>query len=113
MNKVVLLASMAYNSLLADLSQRGLLEKTLVLVTGEFGRTPKIGRITSNNATDDSGRDHWANGFSCLVAGADSRPATSSAPATASAHTRATGRCTPMTFLPRCTTCWASTTTAG
>jgi hypothetical protein len=59
----------AVSALLADLSQRGMLEKTLVLVMGEFGRTPKIGQVTSNNTTDYSGRDHWANCFSCLVAG--------------------------------------------
>ena len=59
----------AVSTLLSDLSQRGILDKTLVLVLGEFGRTPKIGQITSNNTTDYSGRDHWANCFSCLVAG--------------------------------------------
>jgi len=41
----------------------------MVLVTGEFGRTPRIGEVTSNNLTDYSGRDHWADCFSCLVAG--------------------------------------------
>ena len=41
----------AYASLLEDLSERGMLENTLVLATGEFGRTPKI-----NPA---GGRDHW------------------------------------------------------
>jgi hypothetical protein len=51
----------AVSTLLADLSQRGMLEKTLVLVMGDFGRTPKINKA--------SGRDHWADCFSCLVAG--------------------------------------------
>ena len=59
----------AVSTLLAELSQRGLLEKTLVMVMGEFGRTPKIGQITENDTTDYSGRDHWANCFSCLIAG--------------------------------------------
>ena len=59
----------AVSALFADLAQRGLLEKTLVLVIGEFGRTPKIGEITSNNMTDASGRDHWANCFSGLIGG--------------------------------------------
>jgi uncharacterized protein (DUF1501 family) len=49
-------------TLLDDLSQRGLLDSTLVLVTGEFGRTPEI--------NVDAGRDHWPNAFSALVAGA-------------------------------------------
>src|SRR5262249_38704127 len=47
--------------LLLDLEQRGLLAQTVVLVTGEFGRTPKI------NA--NAGRDHWPNVFSLLLAG--------------------------------------------
>jgi hypothetical protein len=51
----------AFASLIRDLKRRGLLEHTVVLCGGEFGRTPKI-----NNA---GGRDHWPNGFSMLVAG--------------------------------------------
>jgi len=50
------------STLLDDLAQRGLLESTLVLVLGEFGRTPKI------NAR--GGRDHWSNAMSVLMAGA-------------------------------------------
>jgi hypothetical protein len=49
-------------ALLEDLATRGMLDETLVLVTGEFGRTPKI------NA--GAGRDHWADAFSVLLAGA-------------------------------------------
>jgi uncharacterized protein (DUF1501 family) len=49
-------------ALLTDLRSRGLLETTLVLVTGEFGRTPKI--------NGGSGRDHWPFCFSYLIAGA-------------------------------------------
>jgi uncharacterized protein (DUF1501 family) len=52
---------MAMSTFLEDLSDRGLLERTLVLVTGEFGRTPRI------NA--NSGRDHWGPGFSVALAG--------------------------------------------
>ena len=52
----------AFATLLDDLSQRGMLESTLVLVTGEFGRTPEI------NA--NGGRDHWPGCFSVVVAGA-------------------------------------------
>jgi uncharacterized protein (DUF1501 family) len=47
--------------LLRDLSERGLLETTLVVVTGEFGRTPRI------NA--NAGRDHWGPAFTVMVAG--------------------------------------------
>lgn len=55
-------------ALLDDLKDRGLLEETLVVVTGEFGRTPRIGASTGNNNTPD-GRDHWAAAFSALFAG--------------------------------------------
>jgi hypothetical protein len=52
---------MAYSSLLEELAQRGLLEKTMVLATGEFGRTPKV-----NPA---GGRDHWPQCWTILMAG--------------------------------------------
>jgi len=55
----------ALASLLADLDERGLLAETLVLVMGEFGRTPKL-----NTA---GGRDHWPRAFSVLLAGAGVR----------------------------------------
>jgi hypothetical protein len=51
----------AYSALLHDLSERGMLEDTLVAMVGEFGRTPKI------NATQ--GRDHWGMCQSALLAG--------------------------------------------
>ncbi|MEO1994268.1 MAG: DUF1501 domain-containing protein [Planctomycetaceae bacterium] len=52
----------ACSSLLDDLQQRGLLERTLVAVLGDFGRTPKI---NANNA----GRDHWNYCYSLVLAG--------------------------------------------
>lgn len=52
------------SQLLADLKQRGLLSKTLVICMGEFGRTPKI-----NSRDPKPGRDHWARNFNILVAG--------------------------------------------
>jgi hypothetical protein len=48
-------------ALLSDLDERGLLDETLVLVSGEFGRTPLINR--------GGGRDHWSNVYSALFAG--------------------------------------------
>ena len=51
----------AYSSLLEDLSQLGLLESTMVLATGEFGRTPRI-----NPA---GGRDHWPQCWTVVLAG--------------------------------------------
>ncbi|MCA8998215.1 MAG: DUF1501 domain-containing protein [Planctomycetaceae bacterium] len=52
------------SALILDLKQRGLLDKTLVLCFGEFGRTPQI-----NQRTPDVGRDHWARNFNVLIAG--------------------------------------------
>jgi hypothetical protein len=52
----------AFSALVSDLEQRGMLDSTLVLVTGEFGRTAEI---NVNN-----GRDHWPNCFSLVLAGA-------------------------------------------
>jgi hypothetical protein len=51
----------AFAALIRDLAQRGLLQKTLVMVSSEFGRTPKI------NGT--AGRDHWPKVFSVVLAG--------------------------------------------
>jgi hypothetical protein len=56
-------------ALLADLADRGLLDSTLVVVAGEFGRTPRIGRVVMNAATDATGRDHWPHAYSILLAG--------------------------------------------
>lgn len=52
----------AYSALIEDLDQRGLLDETLVVAVGEFGRTPKINQF--------GGRDHWGHVFSCALAGA-------------------------------------------
>lgn len=51
----------AYSALLEDLQERGLLDDTLVVVVGEFGRTPKINKFT--------GRDHWGACYSSVLAG--------------------------------------------
>jgi uncharacterized protein (DUF1501 family) len=56
----------AVSALLDDLGASGLLSDTLVVVMGEFGRTPKVNK-------DDGGRDHWARCFSGLFAGAGVR----------------------------------------
>lgn len=56
------------SALLDDLSESGLLEETLVIVTGEFGRTPKINK--------DAGRDHWGRVNSMLVFGGGVRGGT-------------------------------------
>lgn len=58
---------MAVSALLGDLSARGMLERTLVAVMGEFGRTPKING-------NGGGRDHWNFCYSLLLAGGGIRP---------------------------------------
>lgn len=56
-------------ALLTDLATSGRLAETLVVIAGEFGRTPRIGMSTGNNNTAD-GRDHWSKCFSVAFAGA-------------------------------------------
>src|SRR5438876_12389168 len=51
----------AYTALLGDLHQRGLLETTLVVAAGEFGRTPRL--------NPRGGRDHWPGCWTVLLAG--------------------------------------------
>ncbi|MEX0679403.1 MAG: DUF1501 domain-containing protein [Pirellulales bacterium] len=58
-NKAIL--DPAFAALVRDLQDRGLWPNTLVLVAGEFGRTPAINRL--------GGRDHWTQGFSMALAG--------------------------------------------
>ena len=48
-------------ALISDLDQRGLLDSTIVMCAGEFGRTPKINK--------NGGRDHWARSMGCVLAG--------------------------------------------
>ena len=48
-------------ALISDLDERGLLDSTMVIALGEFGRTPQINK--------DGGRDHWSNAMSVLFAG--------------------------------------------
>jgi len=52
---------LGFAALIADLSERGLLESTLVIAMGEFGRTPKL--------NPRGGRDHWPRVFSAVLAG--------------------------------------------
>lgn len=48
-------------ALIDDLSQRGMLSSTLIVATGEFGRTPRINEL--------GGRDHWPSVWSAMIAG--------------------------------------------
>jgi hypothetical protein len=55
----------AWATLMTDLKQRGLLENTLIVWMGEFGRTPKI--------NENTGRDHWPGSWSTVLGGAGIR----------------------------------------
>ena len=54
-------ADQAFAALIEDLDERGLLETTLVVAMGEFGRTPRVNK--------DAGRDHWPDCYTALLAG--------------------------------------------
>lgn len=56
--------------LLTDLEQRGILDETLVVAIGEFGRSPQRGVSTSGNNNSADGRDHWPYCYTSVVAGA-------------------------------------------
>jgi len=65
MDKMLPQLDQAFSALLEDLDQRGLLETTIVLWTGEFGRTPKVAK----DAPWLGGRHHFSDAFSVVVAG--------------------------------------------
>ena len=56
----------AISTLFRDLSDRGMLDSTMVVVTGEFGRTPRINK--------NAGRDHWGPAFTVLLGGGGIKP---------------------------------------
>lgn len=64
-NELLDMVDPAFAMLLKDLSERDLLDETIVLWLGEFGRTPRI--------NDNDGRDHHTNGWSAVVAGGGTR----------------------------------------
>ncbi|MBI3866290.1 MAG: DUF1501 domain-containing protein [Planctomycetia bacterium] len=61
------------SSLFADLDERGLLNDTLVVALGEFGRSPIRGVSTSGNGNTDDGRDHWPYCYTAIVGGAGAK----------------------------------------
>ena len=62
-------ADRAFSAVLADLHERGMLDETLVVAMGEFGRTPRLGQITSAAGAAPAGRDHWPHCYTVLLAG--------------------------------------------
>jgi hypothetical protein len=70
-------ADQAFSALLDDLAARGLLDETLVVWTGEFGRTPRVGQgVVGGAGAGRDGRDHWPHCFSTVLAGAGIRGGT-------------------------------------
>ena len=61
------------SALIEDLDRRGLLEETLVVAVGEFGRSPQRGISTSGNSNSADGRDHWPYCYTAVIAGAGVR----------------------------------------
>jgi len=63
-------ADQAFTALLEDLEQRGMLDETLVVWTGEFGRTPRVGQgVPGGAGAGRDGRDHWPGVFTSVLAG--------------------------------------------
>ncbi|HEV7869392.1 MAG TPA: DUF1501 domain-containing protein, partial [Chthoniobacteraceae bacterium] len=59
-----------FSALIEDLDSRGLLDETLVVALGEFGRSPEKGLSTSGNVNSSDGRDHWPYCYTACIAGA-------------------------------------------
>ena len=88
--------------LLADLRQRGLLDSTLVVWTGEFGRTPVM--------QGNQGRDHSPYGFCTWMAGGGIQGGKAIGATDDLAFAPSTTKSTSTTCTPRCFRCWGSTT---
>ncbi|MFO1092900.1 MAG: DUF1501 domain-containing protein [Planctomycetaceae bacterium] len=65
---------LAISGLIEDLAERGLLDETLFVALAEFGRTPKLGQITSTAGANADGRDHWPHVYTAFFAGAGVQP---------------------------------------
>jgi hypothetical protein len=74
-------------TLIKDLDERGLLDTTIVMCAGEFGRTPKINK--------NNGRDHWARSMACVLAGGGFKRGYAHGSTDASGMAPATEPCTP------------------
>ena len=59
-----------FSALFKDLDERGILDSTMVVCVGEFGRSPQKGLSTSGNSNDANGRDHWPYCYTAVVGGA-------------------------------------------
>jgi hypothetical protein len=69
--RLIPVSDLAFSALLDDLEARGLLDETLVVWGGEFGRTPRVGQsVVGGAGAGRDGRDHWPGVFSMVLAGA-------------------------------------------
>jgi uncharacterized protein (DUF1501 family) len=75
------------SALVEDLSQRGMLDRTIVYCAGEFGRTPKINK--------NAGRDHWARSMAVVLAGGGFKGGYAHGTTDAQGMAPATEACTP------------------
>ena len=67
----------AFSALLDDLDDRGMLDDTLVVWTGEMGRTPRVGQsVVGGAGAGRDGRDHWGGVFTSVLAGGGVRGGT-------------------------------------
>jgi len=57
------------SALIEDLDERGMLDETMVIAVGEFGRSPQKGVSTSGNSNSADGRDHWPYCYTAVIAG--------------------------------------------
>ena len=92
-------------ALVKDLKQRGLLDDTLVIWGGEFGRTPMV-------QGGNDGRDHHPNCFTMWLAGGGIKPGYMHGESDDFGFNASKTKCTSTICTPRCCTCWASTTTS-
>ena len=95
-------------ALLQDLKASGMLNETLVIIGGEFGRTPVV--EVSGLVKVQNGRDHNSHGFSMVLAGGGVKAAWSTAQPTTSVSKPSTNPSIPTTFMQPRSTSSASTT---
>jgi hypothetical protein len=67
--RVLPIVDAAVSTLIEDLDQRGLLDSTMVIVMGEFGRTPRMNKKGVPGSDSVPGRDHWGRVMSVLIGG--------------------------------------------
>jgi len=74
----------SFSALLEDLEARGILDETLVVWTGEMGRTPRVGQsVVGGAGAGKDGRDHWPHCFTTILAGGGIKAECCTVPATA------------------------------